>query len=135
MTSNYAFKEWLKASNNDKNWSERYLLCIRAINTVIESKDSKSIFYIAKTENYFSNPEQLRRNQNLDKQKVLEHLRKVKNQLGEVKFHNSSNNDETFFVYKDEASSRQTALNQLARYMLGVPPEEAVQADHIRSVY
>ena len=123
------------------------MLCIRAINTVLESKDSKGIFHIAKTENYFSNPEQLRINQKLDKQKVLEHLRKVNNRLDEVKFDDSSYDDETFFVYEDEDSSRQTlsktywrsnhqtALDQLARHLLGPPPEEAVQADHIRSVY
>ena len=133
MTSNYAFEDWLNASNNDKNWAERYLLCIRAINTFLESKDPKGIFYIAKTENYFSNPEYLRLNQNLDKQKVLEHLRKVNNRLDEVKFDNTSNDDETFFVYEDKDSSRQTlsktywrsnrqtALDQLARYLLGLP--------------
>ena len=148
MTINYTFKDWLNASNNDRNWSERYWLCIRAINAFLESKDlPKGIFYIAKKENYFSNPEQLRQNQNLDKQKVLKNLWKVNDRLDEVKFDNSSNDDDTFFVYEDEDSSRQTlsktywrsirqtALDQLARYLLGLPPEEAVQADHIRSVY
>ena len=147
MTINYTFKDWLKASNNEQNWTERYLLCIRAINTFIESKDHKGIFSIAKEQTYFSNPEQLRQNQNLDKQKLLEHLRKVNDQLDEVRFDNSSDDDETFFVYQDEDSNRQTlsktywrynrqtALDQLARYLLGLPPEKAVQADHIRSVY
>lgn len=148
MTHQDSFKEWLAKSNNDQNWSERYDLCIRAISDYIENTESlKGVFFKIREKGFFSILNPPKPNSGRNKKEPLNLLQKLNSRLDEVKFDSSSESSDAFYSYQDSDGNlhklttyywkdiRTTALDQYARYLHGLCPSQAIQADYIRYIY